>query len=95
MDWSRKHLGDLAALCKVCEEDPALPMSQRRAFTETYLLTKQFSSLPMGGGVSNVATVIARLCGACQDAYSHSCVGRSGWQQPCPLIRQYIHQQPQ
>lgn len=92
MDWIRKHLVDLSALCKDCEEDPALLMTQQRSFAVAYHLAKQFSSLPTGGGAKNVATVIAQLCGACQSSYSYGCAGRSSWQQPCPLVNAHIYQ---
>lgn len=93
MDWSRKHLVDLSGLCKDCEEDPTLPVTHRNAFAETYLLTKQFSSLPHGGGAGNVATVIAQLCDACRGSFCLECGGRSVWHQPCPLLIERMYRQ--
>lgn len=93
MDWVRKHLLDLAQLCKDCEKDSALSMAQRKAFAEIHLLTTRFSSLPNAGGIHNVATAIAKLCGTCQGVIQQGCAGRSDWKQPCSLLRDRIHQQ--
>lgn len=88
MDWSRKHLVDLAGTCKAFEADPTLSASQRQVFAGTYRLSKQLSSLPEGGGDNRVAEVIGRLCGACQDSsLSRECTGRIAWHQPCHLIQ--------
>ena len=93
MDWMRKHLLDLAELCRDCETDPTLSMPLRKVFAEIYLLTTRFSSLPNAGGAHNVASAVAKLCGACQGVIQQGCAGRSDWKQPCSLLRDRIHQQ--
>lgn len=89
MDWRRKHLCALASVCKDCIEDPALTISQRSEFAETYRLAKRFASFPNAGDVKNVTAAIAMACGACQAAFDHRCAGRYDWQQPCPLMQNH------
>ena len=86
LDWARRHVFDLAWVCQKCKEDPALSISQRQTFADIYPPAKQLSSTPLAGGNHNVATVIAELCGACQNASLHACAGRREWQQPCGLM---------
>ena len=93
MDWKRKYLSGLAELCCDCKEDPALSMTQRKIFAETYLLAKRYSSLPNAGDVKNVDAVIEKLCGACQSVFSQDCAGRSDWEQPCSLLRDHLCRQ--
>jgi hypothetical protein len=89
IDWSRKHLSDLAWACKRCEEDSELSIAQRSAFAEIYPVAKRFSSFPEGGGVNNVATVVDTVCSACRNASLNLCQGRRDWMQPCLIIEQY------
>ncbi len=93
MDWSRKHVFDLAWVCQKCKDDPALTSAQRQAFAEIYRPAKRLSSLPQAGGIHPVATVIAQLCGVCQESFRYKCTGRTAWQQPCWLMQQRMSQQ--
>ena len=87
MSWRRKHVSDLAGVCKQLGEDLSLSAIQRNKFAESYRFAKQFSSVPNAGGAHNVTAVITMVCSACQATLNHDCVGRYDWQQPCLLIQ--------
>ena len=90
MGWRRKHVCDLAGICKKFGEEPSLPASQREEFAKTYIFAKQFASFPNAGGSHNVTVVIAMMCGACQASFDHECAGRYDWQEPCVLMQNLV-----
>lgn len=90
MDWCRKHMCDLAAVCRNCKQNPMLSTTQSTAFAAAHTLAHHISSLPDAGGICSVDTAIAMACGACKDAMLHDCSGRDDWRQACLLVRQHI-----
>lgn len=88
MSWSRKHVCDLAGICKELGEAPSLSLIQRKKFAETYAFAKQFASSPNAGGAHNVIAVVSMVCNACQGAFNHQCAGREHWQQHCQLMQE-------
>ena len=87
MGWRRKHVCDLAGVCKKYGEEPSLPANQREKFAKAYTFAKQFASFPNAGDSHNVTAVIAMVCGACQATFDHGCAGRYDWQDPCVLMQ--------
>ena len=85
--WRRKHVCNLAGVCKKFGEDPSLTQITQNRFAETYRFIKQFASVPNAGGAHNVTAVISRVCGACKTTLDHECAGRDNWQQPCLLMQ--------
>jgi hypothetical protein len=88
MDWCRKHVCELAVLCKQCAADSLLSEAQRLAFFEAYAHAKYHSSLPAAGGAYQVEKVIDLVCAACRDAVGVECSGRADWRQLCRLMQE-------
>ena len=86
MNWRRKHLCEIASVCKGYSEDPELSDMDRAAFAELHIFAQRHSSLPDAGGTQNIGSVITKTCGVCQAALLHECSGRTCWQQPCLLM---------
>ena len=93
VDWSRKHVCDLAAICKECLENPSLTINQQGKLTTLYVVAKRASSLPNAGGPENVSLIISMACCACKEAVQYDCLGRSNWRQPCMLIENFVSKQ--
>lgn len=93
MNWARKHLCDLAWVCKACGSEPDLSPEHQESFANAHQFAKQLSSLPEAGGASNVATAVTAMCNACQRAYTYDCQGRDNWLMPCQLMQNRLEQQ--
>ncbi len=87
MDWIRKHINELAGICKVFSEDPALLPTQRDVFRVAFAMAKPASSLPQAGDARLANQIVVATCAACRNAFDHDCTGRSGWQHLCKLVR--------
>ena len=93
MGWRRKHVCDLAGICKRYGEKPSLSAIQREEFAETYAFVKKYASFPNAGGTKNVTAVISMVCGACKGSLNLECAGRYEWQQPCLLMQDHSCEQ--
>lgn len=87
MDWIRKHINELAGICKVFSEDPALSPTQRDVFLTAFAMAKPASSLPQVGDARLANQIVIAMCVACRNAFEHDCPGRSDWQNLCKLMR--------
>ena len=90
MDWVRKHLGDLARICKNKSADGALNEEQRNAFADAHAKACEASVLPAGGGPASVRNVLATTCLSCRNSLRITCTGRSDWDERCEFVNSSV-----
>jgi hypothetical protein len=87
MNWSRKHMCDLACVLKKYMDHSGITEEQRTSFSLAYKQAHQISSLPDCGGFKSITSAIRATCKACQASVYTECQSRSQWREECHLVQ--------
>lgn len=96
MIWRRKHVCDLADVCRRYAADTRVGDGARTMFADLYETARICSKHVTGTSDTRTVDLVTRLCAACQTgSLTTDCAGRIDWQDECSLIRGHTTDTPE